>query len=179
MVRCFIAIDLPEDIKARIFHEAETLKDKRLFNGKITEKENLHLTLRFLGEVPEEKLDEIFWKLSEINFKKFNCSIGKTGFFENEKRIKVIWIELISEDLQKLEKIISGMLPEFPETQGKFSPHITLARVESIRDRKGLIENVKRIHIKNSEFEVKEFLLMKSELRRGGNVYKKIGKIEL
>ena len=178
-MRCFIAIDLPEKIKSRIFHELETLEGKNLFSGKITEKENLHLTLRFLGEVPAEKLDELFWKLSEVNFKKFNCSLGKAGFFENEKRIKIIWVETISEELQKLEKKISEILPEFPNDYGKFSPHITIARVESIRDRKGLIENVKRIHLKNSEFEIGEIYLMKSELKRQGLVYKKIGKIEL
>ena len=178
-MRCFIAIDLPEEIKARIFHESEILEEKKLFNGKITEKENLHLTMRFLGEIQGEKAEEIFWKLGEIKFKKFKCSVGKTGFFENEKKIKIIWIEIVSEDLEKLEKKISEILPEFPENQGNFSPHVTIARVESIRDSKGLIENVKRIHLRNSEFEVKELFLMKSEIKNGKIKYKKIGNIGL
>ena len=178
-MRCFIAIELPEDLKARIFHELEILEKKKLFNGKITEKENLHLTLKFLGEIKEEKIDKLFLKLGEINFKKFRCSVGKTGFFENEKRIRIIWIELISEDLEKLERKISEILPEFPSEHGKFVPHITIARVESIRDRKGLIENVKRIHLRNSEFEAGEIYLMKSELKGKNPRYKKIGKIEL
>lgn len=177
-MRCFIAIELPEEIKAKIFHEFETLQKKNLFGGKFVPKESLHLTLRFLGETTMEKVEEIKKKMKEIDFPKFACEIGKSGFFDNEKRINVIWVEAISKYLEQLNKKISDLFPEFPETQGKFSPHITAARVEYINDRKGLIENIKNIHIRNTRFEVRKMVLMKSEFTRDGVKYKILDSVE-
>ena len=177
-MRCFIAIELPEHVKSKIFHEFQTLKDKNLFGGKFVEKENLHLTLRFLGNLTKEKIEKISKKMREINFNGFRCMIGRSGFFDNEKRIRVIWIETISKSLEQLEKKISERLPEYPPESGKFSPHITVARVEYINDRKGLIENIKNVHLKNLNFDVDEFILMKSELTREGARHKVLERFE-
>ena len=171
-MRCFIAIELPENVKAKIFHEFETLKKKNLFGGKFVGKESLHITLKFLGELTLEKVNEVKEKMKKIDFSKFVCEIGKSGFFDNEKRIKVIWIEAISKYLEQLEKKISEKFPEFPPDYKKFSPHITTARVEYINDIKGLIENIKNVHMKNTRFEVEKMVLMKSEVTRGGIKYK-------
>ncbi len=171
-MRCFIAIELPEDVKAKIFHEFETLKKKNLFGGKYTEKESLHITLRFLGELTSEKINEVKEKIKDIDFPKFICEIGKSGFFDNEKKINVIWVEAISKYLEQLENKVSEKFPEFPRERGKFLPHITIARVEYINDRKGLIENIRNIHLKNTRFEVEKMTLMKSEMSRSGIKYK-------
>ena len=177
-MRCFIAIEFPEHIKARIFHEFENLKNKNLFNGKFVEKANIHLTLKFFGEITNEKLEEIKNKLKEIKFEKFECYIGKTGFFDNENHIRVIWVELVSEKLQELQKIINKKFPEMSSDYKKFNSHITTARVNSISRKGDLIKEVKRIHFKNLDFEVKEFVLIKSELFSDGPKYKVIEKFE-
>ena len=171
-MRCFIAIELPEDVKAKIFHEFETLKKKNLFGGKYVEKESLHLTMRFLGELNLEQINETKKKIKEIAFPKFICEIGKSGFFDNEKRINVLWVEVISKYLEPLEKKVAENFSWFSSDYKKFSPHITTARVEYINDRKGLIENVKNIHLKNTRFEVEKMVLMKSEMTRSGIKYK-------
>ncbi|MBI2043489.1 RNA 2',3'-cyclic phosphodiesterase [Candidatus Pacearchaeota archaeon] len=178
-MRCFIAIELPENIKAKIFHEFETLKEKNLFGGKFVGKENLHLTLRFLGDLSKEKIEEVKERLRGISLSGFKCMIGRSGFFKDEKRIRVIWIEVILKSLEKFEKKISDVLPEFPNEHEKFSPHITVARVEYIRDRKGLIENIKNIHLKNLNFDVDEFVLMKSELMGKSQEYRVLERFEL
>src|SRR3989344_4789394 len=88
-MRTFIAIELPEDVKAKIFHAFEKLKESNLVRGKFVEKDNLHLTLKFIGEVPIEKLNEIEKTLENLasKFKNFSCSTGKTPVFpvEHEK----------------------------------------------------------------------------------------------
>ena len=76
-MRVFIAINLPEDIKAKVFHEFEIVQNSGLVTGNFVEKENLHLSLKFLGEVSEEEIEKIKKKLSEIKFKKLDVEIGK------------------------------------------------------------------------------------------------------
>ena len=65
-MRIFIAIELPEDIKSKIFHASETLTNKNFFRGKFVEKKDLHLTLKFLGEIDEEKIEKIISRLKKI-----------------------------------------------------------------------------------------------------------------
>lgn len=177
-MRCFIAIDLPEHAKAKIFHAFETLQDKNLFHGKFVEKENLHLTLKFLGNISEEKMEEVREKLREIKFEKFDCEIGKAGVF-GENYVKVIWVDLLSDKLKELQKQITDNFPEIPSDYKEFSSHITTARVISVPDREKLIEEIKKINFKKLDFEVGEFVLMKSELVRGGPKYKTIEKFRL
>lgn len=181
-MRTFIAIDLPEHVKSRIFHEFEKIYKRNLFYGKITEKDNLHLTLKFLGEVPEEKVQDIKKRLSQIKSEKILCKISKTRIFDDENYIKIIWVDLTSDndELQKLQKKIDEKLPE-SFSKKEFSSHITTVRVKGFRynqDKKKLIEELKKINF-NLDFEADEFLLMKSELFPEGPKYKIIEKFPL
>jgi len=178
-LRCFIAIDLPEHAKSRIFHEIESLKKKNLFDGTFSGKDNIHLTMGFLGDLTSEKIEIVKKKLREVDFTTFKCRVGKSGLFDDEKRIRVIWLEIFSEHLLKFEKEISEKLPEFFSDYENFSPHVTIARVKSVYDRKGLLENIRNIRVKNLDFEVSEFFLMKSELTQGGPKHKILEKFDL
>jgi 2'-5' RNA ligase len=178
-MRCFIAIEFPEHVKARIFHKFETLQNQTLFRGKFVEKENLHLTLKFLGEITNKELEKIKKRLNEIKFERFDCHVGKTGFFKNEDHIRVIWVELVSEKLNELQKRIDEATSEIPRYSKKFDLHITTARVKSILKKQSLIREVKKIHFKNLDFEITEFFLMKSELFPEGAKHKSIEKFKL
>jgi len=176
-MRCFIAIDLPDEIKAKLFHDFDNLKKRRLFLGKNTEKNNLHLTMKFLGDLNEDEIKKTEIALRKIKSSKFSCSFGKAGFFGDTRRIDVIWIELLSDKLIQLEKEISGAINE---NYGKeFTPHITLSRMKRVFNKKKLAEAVKNFNFKNLGFEVEEFILMKSELTKDGPKYKVIEKFPL
>ena len=103
-MRIFIAIESSEHVKSKIFHESETLQKKNFFKGKFVDKKNLHFTLKFLGEISEEKLGDIEKKLKEIKFNRFECEVGKAGVFDSEKHIRTIWVGLISDKLKELEE---------------------------------------------------------------------------
>lgn len=178
-MRCFIAIEISQHAKARIFHEFENLKSKNLLRGKFVEKENLHLTLKFLGEITNEEIEKIKRGLKEINFKRFDCYIGKIGFFNDKNHIKVIWVELVSNKLNELQKQIDKATFEIKRDYKKFNSHITTVRVKSVINKPLLIKEIKRIHFKNLDFEIKEFVLMKSELFPERSKYKIIKKFEL
>ena len=176
-MRCFIAIDLPDEIKSKLFHDFDNLKKRRLFLGKNTEKNSLHLTMKFLGDLTEEEIKKTEIALRKIKFQKFSCSLGKPGFFGDGNRINVIWIELLSDKLILLEKEISEAVNE---NYGKeFTPHITLSRMKRVFNKKKLAEAIKNFNFKSPGFEVKEFLFMKSELTSDGPKYKIIEKFPL
>jgi len=184
-MRVFIAIELPEYVRANIFHAFENLKGLGLGRGNFVGKDNIHLTLKFLGELSEEEIENIKKKLSEIKFKKFETETGKIGFFPSEEYIRVIWIELVDKDkdgkIYDLQKIIEDKLEEvgIMKDTREFQTHITIARIKSIKNKQVFLEKVKGINIKKMRFNVENFSLIKSELTRIGPIYRILEKFNL
>ena len=177
-MKYFIAIDLPIKVKAGIFHESKKLQRKNLFKGNSTKKENLHLTLKFLGPLTNKELNQIKEKLRKINFNKFFCKVGKIGFFYSGNKIRIIWVDLLSNKINELQKEVEKATLEIPRDYKKFNSHITIVRVKSVESKQGLVEEVKKIDFKNLNFEVKEFVLMKSELTKQGIRYRILDKFK-
>jgi 2'-5' RNA ligase len=177
-MRCFIALEIPEHIRSKIFHKFENLKNKNLFGGKFVEKQNLHLTLKFLGSLTNEEIENVKRDLKEVKFHKFSCEVGKPGFFD-AKYIRVIWIELLSDKLKELHEKIDLTTSRIQKDYKQFNSHITTARVNSVFDKKSLIQEIKNIHLRNLNFDVNEFVLMKSELTKQGTKYKILDRFNL
>ena len=151
-MRLFIAIEIPNDIKDYISQIQEHFQDKGL---RLVNKDRMHLTLKFLGEIKKDKLDFIKNQLEKIKFNKFKVHLDKIGFFPNEKYIKVIWIGLKPEDLiLGLQKDIDDRLKELFKKEKNFKPHLTLARVKYVEDKKGFIDKLKKIKIENRKIEI-------------------------
>lgn len=167
-MRAFIALELPDEIKKEIANIQKQLEIKDLFSGKLTSQENLHLTLKFLGEISENTAEEARKKLSEIKFKKFSASLGELGIF-NENFIRIIWIKL--DNCGELQKEIDEKLSGLFSREERFMSHLTIARVNEIKDKKKLIDKLGRINYKKKKFQVSEFKLKKSTLTQGGPIY--------
>jgi len=175
-MRLFIALKLPENIRNVLFSEAENLQKQGLFNGKITEKENLHLTLKFLADVDEKNLGEIIERLKEVKVPKFDAIFSGMGVFD-EYFVRIIWARLLGVD--ELQKEIDIKLKHLFKMEERFMSHITIARVKSIKEKRSLIDAVKNIKLGNLKFRVECFELMKSELLPSGPVYSVVEKFEL
>jgi len=173
-IRCFIAIDLQREAINSIKDIQKLLKKQSLFNGNFTEPENLHLTLKFLGEIDEGKIGEVKKKLKEIKFDEFEARLGEIGVF-SKRFIKIVWIKLNGKgifDLQKqIDEKLSGLFPE----EDRFMSHITIARVKGVGDKKALLDYVQKIKTKNIKFKIDKFFLKKSELSPEGPVYEDLG----
>ena len=153
-----MAIELPEKVK----DELERFKQNISGRVKFVEKENLHLTLKFLGEVNPNNVIE---RLKAVKHRTFTMRLKGVGFFPNERFIRVIWVgvDLGRDKVKRLYDDISAVLGDGEE----FVPHVTLARV------KGRVKVLNR-DFTSSEFEVKGFSLFKSTLTPKGPVYEKI-----
>ncbi|MBU2562257.1 MAG: RNA 2',3'-cyclic phosphodiesterase [Nanoarchaeota archaeon] len=170
-MRLFIAIEIPDKIKKQISHIQDKLPE---FFGKKTASENLHLTLKFLGEVEESKIEEIKKKLREIKFNNFSSEIGKLGVFDNRKskidsRNVVVWLFL--SNCEKLQKQIDEKLSYLFEKEKRFMSHLTIARVKNIKNKKIFLEKLNKISVVSEKFEVNKFSLVKSELNAEGPIY--------
>jgi 2'-5' RNA ligase len=167
-MRLFLAINLPEDVKKELFSIGQRIED--FGRMKAVEEENIHLTLKFLGEAgPEETIDA----LEKVEFSQFGLSLKGLGAFPNLDYIKVLWAG-VSEGFDEavaLNGAISETLPRFKEKK-KYHPHTTLGRVKSVRDKVGMLEFIKENEDENfGSFGVESFELMKSELHIGGPQY--------
>jgi RNA 2',3'-cyclic 3'-phosphodiesterase len=168
MVRAFISIDIPEEIRKEIIKIQDSLPQ---FIGKKTESENLHLTLKFLGEIEGDKLKEIKKRLEKINFNKFEAEIGEIGTF-SEKYVRIIWVSITNcEELQiKIDEILSDISPK----EKRFMGHLTIARIKKIENRENFLNNLKKIEIPKTKFIVNNFKLKKSILTEKKPIYEDI-----
>lgn len=177
-IRCFIAIDLSREAINYIEDIQKLLKKQSLFNGKFTEPENLHLTLKFLGEIDKKQIEDVKRKLKGISFEGFEVRLGEIGVF-SKKFIKIVWIKLNGKGVFSLQKEIDDKLKNLFREEGRFMSHITIARVKNVGDKKALLDYVQKIKTKNIKFKVDKFFLKKSELKPEGPIYEDLGEYKL
>ncbi len=156
-MRCFIAIDIPEGIKKEIIKIQNQLP---AFSGKKIEPENLHLTLKFLGEINEKTLSEIRERLNQVKLSPFEAEIDSIGMFP----YRIIWLSL--KNCEKLQREIDDKLTGLFEKEERFMSHLTIARIKEIKNKEEFSEELKRIKIQKMKFNVNEFNLKKSILTK-------------
>ena len=169
-MRLFIAIELPAELDEKI---NEVKKKLDTGSAKITLTKDNHLTLKFLGEVEDDKVDALKEALKKVEFGSYKTKLDKTGVFPNENNIRVIWIGVKPEkETIELKKKIDDALKELNfKDDFEYKPHITLARVKFVKDKEKLKQLLGKLEFEDSEFEVKEFKLIKSELTPDGPEY--------
>ncbi|MCF7800361.1 RNA 2',3'-cyclic phosphodiesterase, partial [Candidatus Babeliales bacterium] len=139
------------------------------FLGRKTSVENLHLTLKFLGEISEEEIQKIKEQLRKINFNKFKIEINSLGVF-SENFIRIIWLHLSNCDA--LQKEIDRVLNEIGfEKEKRFMSHLTIARVKKIENKNYFLKKLKQINFDKIVFEVDKFKLKESVLSSRGARY--------
>lgn len=170
-MRLFVAVEVPDEVKKRMGELEKELPENGL---KKVESKKMHITLKFLGEVNEGKLEEIKKALGKIEFLPFKVGVKGVGVFPNEKYVKVVWAGTGGEGLEELaEKVELALAPMFPKEARGFSGHLTLARVKRKIEIKEFLEKHRGEEF--GEFLVRRFILMKSVLGRGGAEYSVIG----
>lgn len=172
-MRLFVAVPVPAELKEKLAALGSEIDQDGI---KRVKPENMHLTLKFLGELDESKMPEIQEKLKAISFSPFSCSLKNIGVFPNENYIKVIWAGCESGGtLEALAKQVITTLHDYGDNRD-FTAHLTIARVRKKLDLKDFLQKHKEDVF--GEFEVKEFHLVKSVLKPGGPEYSVLATIE-
>ncbi len=182
--RLFIAVEIPADAGLKRFI-AELKKDLSAEKMRFTSLENLHITLKFLGDTPEERIPEIRRVMKEVSGSEdsFSFRLEGLGLFRNLKTPRVLWTGISSgEEFSRLKTgIESGLEPlGFPSDERVYNPHLTLARMKEIVDR----EQVKEILFKYRERVIMscfagKITLYESVLSREGGEYRVLGDFPL
>lgn len=170
LTRAFIAIEFPDEIVKEIIRvQDEVLKVK--FKGKLTEPENLHLTLKFLGEIDSRKLEEVKRRLKQVKFNEMELKLGDIGVFNIRGNPKIVWIKVLGDGIWELQKQIDLVLEGLFDREERFMGHLTIARIKYVDDKKIFGERIKKIGVKEIKFENTGFKLKKSVLQALGPVY--------
>lgn len=183
-VRAFIAIELPSIIAKSLEEIQNNLKDTA---NKITwvKPDNIHLTMKFLGNIETDKAHAIEKILKNIVSQ---ISIGKlsvkgVGAFPTINNPRVIWVGV--EDDKNLLNIYTQLEEGvaslgFKKEERPFKPHLTLGRIKFLKDKKGLKERLEKLaDIKFASFIVDSLILFKSELTPEGSLYTKLKEVKL
>jgi len=167
--RIFIAINLPEGIKTKLLEYRNKWPE---LPARWTTKENLHLTLAFLGNTSDRELAEVcaLLKRAGERHSPFSLAFTKIAYGPDAKRPQMIWaIGEKSAELLALQKDVASTLER---TGQPFSPHLTLARLKSFEFQRIEPEEIPEINEEISlSFDVKSLEVMESRLRRSGSEY--------
>jgi len=188
-IRSFIAIELPEGVRAGLRKIQADLKSPGHNFVKWVSPESIHLTLKFLGNISPQKVADISKVIEDasVGVSPFNLTVSGVGAFPNLRRPRVLWVGVDGE-LDKLvalqQRIDSGLgsLGFAPEAR-PFTPHLTLARLregtspDNLREFGTLI--AKKPMTAGYDFVVTSINLMKSMLLPSGAVYSCLTKVEL
>ncbi|HYE67318.1 MAG TPA: RNA 2',3'-cyclic phosphodiesterase [Anaerovoracaceae bacterium] len=172
-MRLFIAINLTSDIKDYLMAAIQELK-KEAFKGNFTRRENLHLTLVFLGELSEEKTGIIKSAMDRINGEPFLLSISGFGKFKRNSG-DIHWAGVDkSEALIMIQKQLIAELEKtgFSLENREFAPHLTLGREVRLADPSGNI--YESLPTAKQEMNVSRISLMKSERINEKLIYSEI-----
>jgi RNA 2',3'-cyclic 3'-phosphodiesterase len=181
MLRSFIAIELPAEVQAAIASETASLQ-KALPKPLVrwVASKNLHLTLKFLGDVSPANLEKLAEALEveSVRYDKFSLSVGGLGAFPTSRRPRVIWVGLEAPALlsvvQRTVEAVSSRMG-YPTEDRPFSPHLTIGRVgqdTSPTDLKRICGAIEETKIGSlGMVNVDAIHIFKSDLQPGGSVY--------
>ena len=184
-VRTFIAIKLSPEIISKISGVQEELKrtDAKV---KWVKPKNIHLTLKFLGHITSEELEKVKIAIRETlkPFRPFGISISGLGAFPKIEYPRIIWLG-VDEGKEELKRMASNLEERlaqigFAKEKREFSPHLTLGRVKSQKEKGGLTEaltNTEASHL--GSMRVTKLSIVKSELKPQGPIYTSLEEISL
>jgi RNA 2',3'-cyclic 3'-phosphodiesterase len=184
-VRAFIAVELPDGSKKEMAAVQDRFRPSKV-EASWPRPEGVHLTLKFLGELPETRTSEVVNVLRAAagGLGPFLLAGRGVGTFPNPENARVVWIGLAGEveRLIKLQAAVEDAMARIGTAREEriFIPHLTLGRIRNIRNRGAWLKALDECKdISLPGFEVTAVSLMKSELKPSGAVYAEMGRVAL
>jgi 2'-5' RNA ligase len=180
-MRLFIAVFPPADVQQTAYRAADPLRPGHDAVAWVR-KENLHYTMRFLGEVDEDgaKRASEAMRAAAASRAKFGASLGGFGAFPSARRARVLWIAMLqgAEPMRLLASALDASLARrgFDAGDESFEPHLTVGRVRVPSDWTARLIDAPTVE---ARFQVDRLRLVKSALASGGSRYETIEEVEL
>ncbi len=182
-MRAFIAIDLNDEVRESLVRAQDRIGNKTA-KIKFVERENLHVTLKFLGEIDGATAEEVKKALAGIakKHRKHRVRVKGVGTFPNPNYVRVIWagiendegIKAIATDVEREMRLLGF------KKEKDFVAHITIGRVKFVRDKLELAMVLKDLANEDfGEFNVEAIELKKSTLTPKGPIYETVARFEL
>ena len=188
-IRSFFAIELPEEVRRGLAKLRSELERTEHRFAKWVDPEGIHLTLKFLGNIPLKQVAEVTKAIEEAaqGIPPFHLEISGLGAFPNLKQPRVLWVGIGGEidTLLRLQQNIDFVLASlgFAKEERPFMPHLTLARVRqgaSPMERKNFGELAMSASFKASyPIDAKAVSLMRSQLTPDGAIYTRLSMVGL
>jgi len=184
-IRTFIAVELSQEIQDRLGQLQSDFKVS-MPDVRWTKYSNIHLTLKFLGDVPLSKIDKIGEALREVavQFPAFTMSLAGIGAFPNSRKPRIVWagVKKGADELKEIASSIDLSMKRlgFPPEKRRFSPHLTVGRIRHLKNPAAMTEALDKSAVGElGEFTVERISLIKSQLDPAGSIYTTIKEARL
>jgi len=175
-IRSFVAFDIEDESVLKRFSEAQETLSRAGASLKLVEPRNIHITMRFLGDISSSMVDSIHREMEKVFFTPFEAEIKGLGAFPKPSYPRVVWVG-IWRGADQLRSVFNQLEPRLlglgfkPDPKG-FSPHLTIARVRDGRNRAELVKRI--LELADYEFgtiRIECLRLKKSVLTPRGPIY--------
>ena len=187
-IRAFVAIDLPEHAKQSLAQLTEILRGAYVGGLRTVRPEGIHLTLKFLGNIPANQVTQIGAEVGRAAAKHsaFDLTLGGIGVFPNRRSPQVLWagVEGDLETLRDIQSDLEGLLETlgFAREKREFNPHLTLARLDnrvSREERQRAVDVLEQAGFGPVAIRASSVSLIRSILRPRGAEYRNLVKVPL
>jgi 2'-5' RNA ligase len=186
LVRVFCAVELPPQVRARAAEHAARLRNSSTeVRASWPHADNLHLTLKFLGEIAQARVETLSNAASRAarSIQPFDLTLEGAGAFPPSGSPRVIWLGIndFSGELVRLQSLLEDECETagFAREERPFHPHLTLARIRAPQGARELARLHRETGFAAIEFPITELVVMRSELGPGGSRYTEISRHEL
>lgn len=176
-----MAVEAPEAVRAGLEHSVVEPLRSRLLGARWTRPDGRHLTLKFLGEVPDGRVDALCQVVvgAAGTHRRFEVAFSELGAFPNARRPRVLWVGL-GDGAEPMAALAAGIEQElvplgFPLDDRPFRTHVTLARFPH----PGALHEMPAVHVPTTSFVVNDVVVFRSELHPRGARYTVIRRIPL
>jgi 2'-5' RNA ligase len=180
-MRVFIAIDVPAEIRQRLAEMQDRLRHATSA-ARWVATDSIHITLKFIGEIPEERCAAIDEALTGLNWKPLSVTVRGVGFFPGKRSPRVLWAGVECPTMEALAEEVDTRMVQagFDSEKRAFRAHLTLARTKERRLESALVKTAEPFaETEFGTFQTDRCNLYQSTLKAGGSLYTKLKEYSL
>ncbi len=184
-IRTFIAVELPEEIHDKLQQIQNDFRAS-MPDVRWTKPGNIHLTLKFLGDVQLSRIDRITNSLMDIGgrFSPFTMSLASMGAFPNPRKPRIVWVgvEKGADMLVEIANSIEASMKPlgFPKEKRPFRPHLTVGRIRRLKNPGAMTKALEQSQVGElGKFAVEKISFIRSQLDPAGSIYTTLVEVPL